>query len=150
MSTEDNIALVRRFNASMRDYWRGGDERLFDDFLAPDYVQHWPGFPSSRRGYLDMLAVFRVAFPDLAKTTEDIFGGGDRVVDRVSVRATHLGEIFGARPTGLVVTLSEIHIARIAGGRIVERWGEWDLLGLMRQIGAPPRVGQEAGPRSTS
>jgi predicted ester cyclase len=31
-----------------------------------------------------------------------------------------------------------MHMFRIADGKVVERWGEWDALGLMQQLGAAP------------
>lgn len=136
MSGEENKAVVRRFNEAMKQYWRTGDTSLFDDVLAPDYVQHWPGFPSDREGYLRMLGAFRAGFPDLQKTTEDMLADGDKVIDRVTVRASHTGEMFGVRAGGKTMTITEMHIARVAGGKIVERWGEWDQLGLLQQIGA--------------
>jgi len=135
MSAEENKAVLRRFGEAMKHFWRTGDASVFDSVLAPEYVQHWPGFPSDRQGYLDTLQVFRTAFPDLEKTTEDVLADADKVVDRVTVRCTHTGEFRGHPPTGKAVTMTEMHIARVEGGRIVERWGEWDLLGLLEQIG---------------
>jgi predicted ester cyclase len=54
------------------------------------------------------------------------------------VRATHTGSLRGEEPTGRQITLTEIHIARVADGMVVERWGEWDLLGFLQQIGVMP------------
>jgi predicted ester cyclase len=34
--------------------------------------------------------------------------------------------------------VTEAHILRIAEGKVVERWGEWDALGMMQQLGAIP------------
>jgi predicted ester cyclase len=132
----DARSVVTRFNEAMREFWRTGDERLFDEVLASDYVQHWPGFPSDRQGYLERLEAFRRAFPDLKKTTEDMLVDGDKVMDRVSVRATHTGELLSFSPSGKTIEMTEMHVARVSNGQIVERWGEWDLLGLLRQIGA--------------
>ena len=70
-----------------------------------------------------MLEIFRSAFPDLQKTTENIFAAGDEVVDRVTVRGTQSGPFMSVPPTGKLVTITEMHIARVAGGSIVERWG---------------------------
>jgi predicted ester cyclase len=44
----------------------------------------------------------------------------------------------GIPPSGNTLTMTEIHINRIAGGRIVERWAEVDRLSLMQQLGAIP------------
>jgi predicted ester cyclase len=55
------------------------------------------------------------------------------------VRGTHEGELMGIPATGKQVEFTETHISRIANGKIVERWGEWDVLGMMQQLGAVPR-----------
>ena len=38
----------------------------------------------------------------------------------------------GVPPTGRPITVSEIYIYRIADGKIAERWGQWDALGLLQ------------------
>jgi predicted ester cyclase len=58
---------------------------------------------------------------------------GDRVVARISARATHTGELFGKAPTGKVVTMTGIAIHRIVDGRIAERWAEQSL-GVLEQL----------------
>jgi steroid delta-isomerase-like uncharacterized protein len=93
------------------------------------------GFPSDRQGYLEALQKFRTAFPDLEKTTEDMFAEGEKVLDRVSVRCTHIGEFRGQPATGKRIVLSEMHVARFFNGQISERWDEWDQLGLLEQVG---------------
>lgn len=147
MSVQENIrtenkAIVRRFNEAMKEYWRTGNADIFDELLAPDFVHHTPGVPSDREGLKQMLPMFRAAFPDLQITTEDLIAEGDKVVDRVTIRGTHLGELMGIPASGKSIAVTETHIARIAGGKIVERWGEWDQLGLMQQIGAIPASDQ--------
>jgi predicted ester cyclase len=47
---------------------------------------------------------------------------------RIVVSGTHRGDLMGIAPTGTV-----------AEGRIVERWGVRDLLGLLQQLGVVPR-----------
>jgi predicted ester cyclase len=88
------------------------------------------------------LPMFRAAFPDMRLTEEDMIAEGDRVVDRVTVRGTHEGELMGVLPSGNPVEFMETHISRIADGKIVERWGQWDAMGIMQQIGAIPEPGQ--------
>jgi predicted ester cyclase len=66
----------------------------------------------------------RAAFPDMRYTVEDLLAEGDKVVDCLTWQATHQGEMMGIPPTGNTVRVTEMHISRIAEGKIVERWGQ--------------------------
>jgi predicted ester cyclase len=82
------------------------------------------------------------AFPDLHFTIEDIVAAEDKVAIRATVHCTHLGLFMGMPPTGKQAIWTGIDISRIAGGKIVELWAEYDYLGLMQQLGAIPSMGQ--------
>jgi predicted ester cyclase len=86
--------------------------------------------------------MFRLACPDMSQTVEDMIAEGDKVVDRLRWQATHQGTFMSIPPSGNSLTMTEIHINRIAGGRIVERWADMDRLSLMQQLGAIPLPGQ--------
>jgi predicted ester cyclase len=49
---------------------------------------------------------------------------------------TQTGPVLDIPATGRSVRVGEIVIFRIAGGKIVEAWEEYDELGLRRQLGA--------------
>jgi predicted ester cyclase len=84
----------------------------------------------------EYVAMYRSAFPDLTVTLEDQVGEGDKVVSRWTARGTHQGEYMGISPTGKEVEFAGMHIGRIKEGRIAENWEVYDLMGLMRRIGA--------------
>jgi predicted ester cyclase len=75
------------------------------------------------------------AFPDMHVTIDDMVAEGDKVAARVTMTGTHKGEFMGIPPTNKKVTVSLIFIDRFAGGKIVEDNGQYDALGLMRQLG---------------
>ena len=58
----------------------------------------------------------------------------------LDVGVTHQGEFMGAAPTGRAVEVTGIYVVRIVGGKILEVWGVWDALGLMRQLDAIPEL----------
>lgn len=66
---------------------------------------------------------------------EALFTKGDLVVEQFTASGTQRGEIFGAPASGRTVSLPGINIWRVRDGRIVERWGRLDDLGLLRQLG---------------
>jgi hypothetical protein len=49
------------------------------------------------------------------------------------------GEVMGESPTGREVRLRGVNIFRIADGKIVERWGRLDDIGLLQQLGLSPQ-----------
>jgi predicted ester cyclase len=51
----------------------------------------------------------------------------------------HTGELMGIPPTGKrSLEMTGIVIYRIEGGKIIERWAQHDVVGLMRQMGMLP------------
>ena len=56
-----------------------------------------------------------------------------------------LRKCLGISPTSVRVTVTGIVIARIAGGKIVEDWANWDTLGMLQQLGVVPPLVQGGG-----
>jgi predicted ester cyclase len=54
----------------------------------------------------------------------------------------------GIAPTGNRVGAPGIVINRVSGGKIVESWANYDVMGMMQQLGAipPPGHSEEASP----
>ena len=138
MSAEENKAIVQRFDELFVECWRTGNVDILDEVLAPDFVYHSPGAPPDLGGFKQSLLMLSAGLHDMSYTVEDMFAEGDKVADRMTWQATHQGELMGFPPTGNRVTGTEMHISRIAEGKIVERWGLGDNLGLMQQLGAVP------------
>jgi predicted ester cyclase len=147
MPTEENKAIARRFVEVLQEFFRTGDAGLVDNVLADNVVQHISGMPpeaQSLEGFKQLLPALRQGFPDALFEVGDLVAEGDKVAFRLIWNATHQGELFGIPPTGTRATVTEMHMLRVADGKIVERWGEWDALGLMQQLGAAPPPGQGA------
>jgi len=140
--SEANKAVVRRFDELFGECWRTGDVDILDEVLAPNFVYHSPGAPPDLGGFKQSLLMVGAGLHDLQYTVEDLFAEGDKVADRIKWQATHQGELMGIPPIGDSVRGTEKHISRIAEGRIVERWGQGDNLGMMRQLGVVPPPGQ--------
>ncbi len=117
-----------------------GDLKAVDEFLAEDFVNHDPpmGVSADREGMRAAAAMFRTAFPDWRSDPDILIGEGDLVVEHFTASGTQQGEIFGAPPSGQQVGLPGINIWRLRNGRIVERWGRLDELGLLHQLGLVP------------
>jgi len=138
MATEQDKALIRRF---IEELFNQGNMSLADEILAPNFVENEqlpPGIPNGREGVKVMSTMLRSAFPDFKATIEDILAEGDKVVIRMTWSGTHKGEFMGIPATGKSISIGVIDIIRIAGGKLVEHWGQMDSMGLMQQIGAIP------------
>ena len=83
---------------------------------------------------------FAATFADARRTVGDLWGADDRVVLRLTTRATHRGVFNGIEPTGRAIVMSALVICQVADGRILESWGELDFAALWRQLTAPPEV----------
>ena len=114
-----------------------GDLGAVDEYLAEEFVNHDPplGVTADREGMRAAGAMFRAVFPDWHSEMDILAGEGDLVVEHFTASGTQQGEIFGVPPSGRTVTLPGINIWRVRDGRIVERWGRLDELGLLRQLG---------------
>jgi steroid delta-isomerase-like uncharacterized protein len=118
-----------------------GSMRTFEEIFAEGYVNHTmpvPGIPSTRDGFRQVVLATRAAFPDVRADVKDIVAEGEFVVFRDEVHATSRGEFMGIPPTGRRGEWTEIHFLRIAGGRIVEHWANFDQVGILRQLGVLP------------
>jgi predicted ester cyclase len=81
------------------------------------------------------LATIAAAFPDLRMAEADSLREGEKVAFRWILSGTHEGEFMGVAPTGRRVEAMGMDIVRLADGEIVEHWGEFDAMGLLRQMG---------------
>jgi len=135
MSTEENKAIVLRW---FEESFNKGNLAAMDECVAPDYVDHiipppaTPGVTSFKR----RTAALRAAFPDLQFTVEVLLAEADLVAFHWTARGTHRGTFAGVPPTGKQITFTGLNMERIANGKIIENWTEFDLLNPMREMGA--------------
>ena len=143
-SAEEKKAIVRRLFKALAE----GDLDAMRELLAPDFVDHHP-FPGEEdpgpEGYLRAAAGASAAFTNLRYVfDEQMPAEGDRVVSRLTMRATHdRAEIAGFAPTSKEYTNTFIAIHRIEGGKIVEEWAEGSDIAQLTQA----RLEQEIGER---
>ena len=118
------------------------DVDAFTELLAPDFVDRdaMPGQDPGIEGTRSFFALLFAAVPDLWVTADLVVSEGDTVVVRGTERGTQTGEFFGLPPTGKAYSVTGTDILRIQGGKIVERWGNFDDLGLLRQLGVIPTM----------
>jgi steroid delta-isomerase-like uncharacterized protein len=143
MTTSDNISLMERW---YREVWRESKNETIYELLAPNAVLTGTNGPKQQIHGPEEFAAFakqiRSAFSATEFIVEDVFGVDDKVVARWSATMTHNGDGLGVPPTGKSVKITGISIVRIANGKVVEGWDNWDRLAMLEQIGAyvPPEA----------
>ncbi len=111
-----------------------------DEFFDAEIIDHSlpPDWPHGIAALKQIMSTGYEVLPDLHYTIEDIIVADDKVVVRFTRRGTHRAEFMGVAPSGREVTWTGIDIFRIADGKIVEHWGNFDQLSMMQQLGAVP------------
>jgi predicted ester cyclase len=133
--TSENEQLVRRF---FDEFCNGRRAHVADEILDPDFVSHDPQTPAEGiPGVKASVGLYQDTV-DGQWDVQELLSTGDRVVARWIGRGVHRQALMGVEPTGRPIAVEAISIFRIAGGRIVEEWTVWDVLGLLQQIGAFP------------
>ncbi|HLK58248.1 MAG TPA: ester cyclase [Chthonomonadaceae bacterium] len=145
MSIKHNLHVMRRW---LKSGWSEGDLDVADEIISPDFLVHGAGgqvIPAGNQGVKDLVHTWRVAFPDGVMSVLDDIPEGDKVGVRLVWRGTHLGDFYGVPASGNKVEVTSIGIDKVGpDGKISEGWGEVDMLGMMQQIGAIPKMGPSA------
>jgi predicted ester cyclase len=131
----ENAETVRR----LFDAYEANDAAQLDELLAPDLTAHGlpPQFGDGRSAMKATAALLHGALADCRCDIDDLIADEDRVAVRYTTRARHVGELFGAAPSGRTVTLTGIEIFRLINGKIVEYWGEANMSDLFASSKEP-------------
>jgi len=143
MATSQNQAVVAKW---FFDIFSEGKLEVADQVFDPSYQSHDAGappggWPRGPQGAKAVASTYRAGFPDLKYTVEDQVIQGDKIVTRWTARGTNTGSLMGAPPTGRSVMVTGMSIERLANGKIVETWVNFDGLGLFQQLGLIPVPG---------
>jgi steroid delta-isomerase-like uncharacterized protein len=131
------------FSRLVTEAFNQGNLASIEELLAIDSITHLPawGMPGNRTGLKQLIASFRLAFPDLHCTIEDEIGEGNKFAALWTLRGTNKGPFLGNQPTGRKIVAKGITFARTENGRIIENWILIDQMGMLQQLGIipPPR-----------
>ena len=119
--------------------WSRGNVKIVDELHAPDFVDRDPsGREPTNEAFKKAILEVYAAFPDFRCEVEDwvVEPRTGKVSVRWSATGTHKGEYLNAPPTGKKIHFKGIEIITIKNGKITERWGEWDGIDLLQQLGA--------------
>lgn len=132
----DNKTVVRRL---YEEVWNHRKLEVVDDLISASHALNDPVVSGSHVGpelYKRRVLEMITALPDLCFTVEDLIAEGEKVVACWTISGTHKSEYMKVPATGKKVSLEGITIHHIKKGKILDSYARWDVLGLMRQLGA--------------
>jgi len=133
MSKEANLAALTKFAEAVNT----GNFDLFKDVVAADNVDHDPAPDQvpGPEGYRMFFSQMRQAFPDLNVALEAAVSDEDAIAFAYTLSGTHNGPLMGIPPTGKKIKIRGMQFTKFKDGKMVERWGSSDELGMLKQLG---------------
>jgi predicted ester cyclase len=143
IAAQGQTAVIERNKATLlrvcNEVFSQGKLDAIDGIFSPAVVDHNkpnPQLPDGIAGVKAVVSMFHQAFPDFTMRQVDAFGEGNKVTQRWIASGTMKGSFMGAAPTGKSFTSEGIDIIYFdADGRITDRWGQFDVLGMLMQLG---------------
>jgi len=132
-TTETNLDAQER----MGGFINAGDIDSLHEVFASDVVDHDPApdQPAGVEGIKTFWRSFLTAFPDLAIAPTVVSADDQHVTIVLDITGTHTGEFVGHAPTGKSFAVRGIQVGRFENGKLAERWGATDELGILTQLG---------------
>ncbi|GCE31714.1 hypothetical protein KDA_71980 [Dictyobacter alpinus] len=132
MAFENNLATQKRFAEAVMTR----DLRIFDEVVASNAIDHDPAPDQGPgpEGYRHFFGELLTAFPDLNLTIEHMVADEDNIAFAYMMTGTHQGTFMGLAPTNKPIRVRGIQISKFANGKLVERWGSSDQLGILQQL----------------
>jgi steroid delta-isomerase-like uncharacterized protein len=122
------------------EVWNHGRREAIAEMMAPAGIIHDGETDSTGpEGFYPFFDRINETFSQIRVTVEDAIAEGDRACIRWSCRAKHTGTGLGLPPSGKTVQFTGITVLRASGGKVVEAWQNWDMLGMMEQIQGPSK-----------
>jgi steroid delta-isomerase-like uncharacterized protein len=137
-----NKAIVHRL---YEEVWNRRKLEVIKEIISPSHALQAPNMSGSSIGpeaYKRNVLAFLAGFPDLRWSIEDTIAEKDKVVACWTISGTHKGDYLGILATNKKVSVEGITIHNVAGGKIMDSYSNWDVLGMMQQLGVVPPLGQ--------
>jgi steroid delta-isomerase-like uncharacterized protein len=137
-----NKAIVHRL---YEEVWNQRKLEVIKEIISPSHALQAPNILGSSIGpeaYKRNVQAFLAGFPDLRWTIEDTIAEKDKVVACWTISGTHKGDYMGIPATNKKVSVEGITIHNVAGGKIMDSYSNWDVLGMTQQLGVASPLGQ--------
>lgn len=129
-----------------RQCWNRGDLSGYLSLYDDGIKLH--GYAPEPMGKAQVKAFYELVMASLGEDSggppalafHEVLTDGDLYCCRFTMSGVHRGPFLGVPATGRRYSIGGITVMRFAGDRVVERWSNADMLGLLIQLGAvaPP------------
>jgi predicted ester cyclase len=136
-----NLDHAKSLSRRSLEMWASKNTDTPEEVFAQNYVNHQESAAKGGvrsldlKGWKDVVQQNHRAFSNFQVDILTQIAEGDRVATRWQFSATQTGEYLGHSPTGKQVTWTGVQIDRIADGKIVESWVDWDKYRLFETLG---------------
>ena len=125
------------------EVWNKGNYDYALNTVDPNFTDHPPTrfFDVGRTGpeaLQEAAKEFRNGIGDFHDNAELVLVEGDRVAYLGQIAGKQDGEMFGFPPSGRRMRVWGVNFFRMEGDKIAERWGQFDVLTMMQQLGLAP------------
>ncbi|SRX52692.1 hypothetical protein AEQU1_00559 [Aequorivita sp. CIP111184] len=136
MSKERNIQAQETFG----DAVNSGNLENIRGVVSENVKDHDPAEIQGKgaQGFIDFFSMMRKAFPDFKVDVKHMVTDEENVSFAYTASGTHKGNFMGISPTGKSFQVRGMQISRFEDGKLIERWGSTDELGILKQLGFDP------------
>ncbi|GAB4195202.1 MAG: hypothetical protein Tsb002_27450 [Wenzhouxiangellaceae bacterium] len=131
MDRQEALAFIERYT---EEVWNQKNYEQAETFFSDDFIDHDP-LPTQgegRSGFLTMVKMVHAAYPQMKVENTGLYFDAEEetVIARWSATGSHGDNLLGMLISKKPVKMKGVDIFRLQQGKISERWGEFDSLGL--------------------
>lgn len=131
--SQRNIDAQKKFI----DAVNSGKLETLRELIDPTVVDHDPAEnqQAGPDGYIQFFTDLRNSFSHMKIEIKHMVADEHSVAIAYKMTGVHSGKFLHVPATGHTIIVRGVQIARFYGGRMVERWGALDELGILEQLG---------------
>jgi predicted ester cyclase len=116
----------------MRDTSLPLEDRYDDSFIDHDPAKGQPAGPDGMAWFWEQ---FGKSFTDIERDVIEMIATPTRLITVMDLSGTHTGDFLGHAPTGKRFTVRNVQVLGFRNGKVSDRWGSTDELGILQQLG---------------
>jgi predicted ester cyclase len=133
------MSTPREALSAARESWNAGDLDGYLALYADDVRLH--GYSPEPMNKAQVRAFYEgvfAAFDTPRLDFHEVLWDGDACAIRFTMMGRHVAEFMGVAATGIEIAQPGITIMHFDGERVIERFSQADMLGVLVQVGAVP------------